>query len=484
IGILNLNGGVYATRQITKTNGTGIVNFNGGILKALTSSGSFLTGLTSANVFSGGLTVDTNGQSITIGQALLAPAGNGVTTIAVTNGGSGYVGAPYVSISGTGAGATAVANMVDDGMGNGTFKIGSITITSAGTGYTGTPAVTLTGGGGTGAVLDTAVLAANTSGGVTRTGSGTLTLSGTNSYTGATVVNAGGTLVAGSTSAFGSNSATTVDGTLRLAGRNNALGSLAGSSTGIVENASATSATLTVGGDNSSQSYSGIVRDGSGGGALNFIKVGSGTQILSGNSTYTGTTTVSQGALQIGAAGLGSTAASSAVSVNGASATLAGSGMVGGAVTVTSGFIQPGDTGGTSVGTLSVGSLNLTSGGTAVFQIEGVSLNDRIFVLNSGGLTLDGKVSVTTSLTGTDFSTAFAAGCKYDLLDWSGVVSGTFDAGTLVRNGSQDNSLQFDLPDLSSLSLYWDVSSFLSSSSPPTAPAPAWGHTSRPSTPG
>lgn len=465
VGILNLNGGVYSTRQISKTNGTGIVNFNGGTLKAATSASNstFLTGLTSANVFAGGLTVDSNGQSIMIAQALLAPAGNGVTTIAVTNGGSGYVGAPYVFISGTGSGATAVANMVDDGTGNGTFKIGSITITSPGTGYTGTPTVTLTGGGGAGAILDTAVLAANSSGGITKTGAGTLTLSGTNTYTGATVVNAGGTLVAGSTSAFGINSATTVDGTLRLAGKSNSLGSLAGA--GIVENANATSATLTVGGDNSSQSYSGTVRDGSGGGVLNFVKVDSGTQSLSGGSTYTGTTTISQGTLQIGVAGQGSTSASSVVSVNGVSATLAGSGTVGGAVTVTSGFIQPGDTGGTSVGTLNVGSLNLTSGGTAVFQIEGVSLNDRIIVLNSGGLTLNGKVSVTTSLTGTQFSTAFAAGNKYDLLDWTGLLNGSFDVGTVVRNGSQDNALQFDLPDLSSLSLYWDVSSFLTDGS-------------------
>lgn len=467
IGILNLNGGVYATKQITRTNGTGIVNFNGGILKAASSanSGSFLTGLTSANVFAGGLTVDTNGQSITIGQSLLAPAGSGVATVAVTNGGSGYVGAPYVAISGTGSGATAVAKMVDDGTGKGTFKIASITITSPGTGYTGTPTVTLTGGGGTGAVLDAAVLAANVSGGITKTGTGTLTLSGTNTYTGATVVNYGGTLAAGSTSAFGVNSAAYVDGTLRLAGRDSALGSLAGSSTGIVENASSTSATLTVGGDNSSQNFSGIIRDGTGTGVLNLVKVGTGTQILSGDSTYTGATTVSQGTLQVGASGLGSTAASSAVSVNGATAVLAGSGTVNGAVTVTSGFIQPGDAGGAAVGTLSVGSLNLTSGGTAAFQIQGVSLNDRLIILNSGGLTLNGKVSVTTSLTGTAFSTAFAAGSRYDLLDWSGVVNGTFDVGTLVRNGSLDNGLQFDLPDLSSLGLYWDVSSFLTDGS-------------------
>ena len=66
-----------------------------------------------------------------------APTGSGLSTLPIATQGSGYIGAPYVSISGTGLGATAIANMIDDGTGNGTFKVGSITITNPGVDYTG-----------------------------------------------------------------------------------------------------------------------------------------------------------------------------------------------------------------------------------------------------------------------------------------------------------------------------------------------------------
>ena len=72
------------------------------------------------------------------------------------------------------AGATVIANMVDDGTGNGTYKIGSFTVTSPGL-YTVAPTtVTLTGGGaGTAASGFTINTSANTSGGMTFAGAGT-----------------------------------------------------------------------------------------------------------------------------------------------------------------------------------------------------------------------------------------------------------------------------------------------------------------------
>ncbi len=110
-------------------------------------------------------------------------------------------------------------------------------------------------------------------GGTTKIGLGTQVLSGNNTYTGANDVQVG-TLRAGSTTAFGNNVATTVDSgaVLELDGFSNSIGSLAGA--GTVENASVTAATLTTGADNTSTTFSGVLQDGTGGGALSLTKTG------------------------------------------------------------------------------------------------------------------------------------------------------------------------------------------------------------------
>src|SRR5208282_4915307 len=129
---------------------------------------------------------------------------------------------------------------------------------------------------------------------LTKNGSGTLTLSGDDTYSGATLVSAG-TLQAGSTTAFAAGSAFTVDGTLDLNGFDNTISSLAGTSSGIVEDSSATAATLTVG-DSTSTTFAGNIEDDNG--SLSLTKNGSGTLTLSGDDTYSGATWVSDGTLQ------------------------------------------------------------------------------------------------------------------------------------------------------------------------------------------
>ena len=123
-------------------------------------------------------------------------------------------------------------------------------------------------------------------------------LSGNNTYTGANDVQVG-TLRAGSTTAFGNNVATTVDSgaVLELDGFSNSIGSLAGA--GTVENASVTAATLTTGADNTSTTFSGVLQDGTGGGALSLTKTGSGNQTLSGANTYTGSHRINAGTLEV-----------------------------------------------------------------------------------------------------------------------------------------------------------------------------------------
>jgi autotransporter-associated beta strand protein len=199
-GTLNLLGGTLTANVVQSAGGISTVNFNGGTLVASAANTTFLQGLSHAYVYGNGGTIDNGSNDITIGQPLLTPAGSGVvgvSGISVAKQGSGYLNAPIVTMSGgivSTVGATAVADMVDDGTGNGTYKIGSFTITSPGL-YTVAPTtVTLTGGGaGTAASGFTINTSANTSGGMTFQGSGTTTLAGPNTYTGATMV-AGGTL--------------------------------------------------------------------------------------------------------------------------------------------------------------------------------------------------------------------------------------------------------------------------------------------------
>ena len=190
VGIANLLGGNVTTPAVTKGAGTGTLNFNGGTLTANTASATFLTGLTNAYVHASGGTIANGGNAITIGQALLAPTGNGVSATGLTVSGSGFIDTPVVQITGDGTGATAVAEV--DASGN----LTGITVTNPGIGYTTPPVFTLVGGGigNTGTIGGEATLVPNVSGSMTFSGTATTILSGQNTYTGNTVVSSGTTL--------------------------------------------------------------------------------------------------------------------------------------------------------------------------------------------------------------------------------------------------------------------------------------------------
>jgi autotransporter-associated beta strand protein len=225
VGILNLDGGTLQAGSISTTvgGGTSYVNFNGGTLKANNATGTFLAGLTRANVngayssggisYAGGAAIDTNGQNITIGQALLAPTGSGVATSGSFTPITGLIGAPYVLVSGTGTGATAQA-IFDAGTGT----VTGITVTNPGIGYSGTPTFNLTGGGLSGTTTINGTTVANTSGGLTKSGTGTLTLTGTNTYTGDTTVSAGTLAVNGTSIADGGKLVITGSGKVNVTG--------------------------------------------------------------------------------------------------------------------------------------------------------------------------------------------------------------------------------------------------------------------------
>jgi len=131
---------------------------------------------------------------------------------------------------------------------------------------------------------------------LTKADAGTWVLSGNNTYSGTTTVSAGQLRAGRAANAFGVNStvilANAASAVLDLDGYNNSIGSLAGG--GVTGgNVTLGSAMLTVGGDNSSTSYSGVI-SGIGGG---LTKVGAGTLTLTRGNTYTGATVVSAGTL-------------------------------------------------------------------------------------------------------------------------------------------------------------------------------------------
>ena len=132
------------------------------------------------------------------------------------------------------------------------------------------------------------------SGTLTKSGSSTLTLSGTNTYSGTTTISDGTVRLNGGT--LSDNTAVTVEsGAIFDINNSDTIGSIAGAGTIDITSKEV----LTVGADNSSTTFSGIIQsdDGTGTGAI--TKAGTGSLTLSGNNTFGGAVNVNAGSLII-----------------------------------------------------------------------------------------------------------------------------------------------------------------------------------------
>ncbi len=236
---------------------------------------------------------------------------------------------------------------------------------------------------GTGAVTNNAALVFNRSNSYTvsnaisgtgtleQAGTGTLTLSGANTYDGNTVISAG-TLQLGAANVIphgpGKGNVSVASGaTLDLNTFSETINGLTGA--GTVDTVAGGTPTLTVGDENASGAFSGVIQDTAG--TLSLTKISGGTLTLSGANTYAGATLVSGGTLEIqNDSGLGTTGAGTTVDPS-AILQLTGVNVGNEAITLAGG--------------------TLNNSGTSTL-LGGVTLTADSFVGGSGSLTLNGTV--------------------------------------------------------------------------------------------
>jgi autotransporter-associated beta strand protein len=191
--------------------------------------------------------------------------------------------------------------------------------------------------------------------------------------------------------------------------------------------------TLVVGGNNLSTEVSGVIADfdpcGCFPGTGTLEKVGTGTLMLSGTNTYTGTTTVFGGVLDVE----GSIASSSLTTVN-ANAALTGAGTVGNTVIANGGIFLPGN-GAPGSFTTVAGNLAFQSGSLYLVQLNSVT---STFANVTGNATLAGIV-------GASFTPGSTVMKKYTILTAAGGYSGGFaGAGVIGAPGGLVAALSYD----------------------------------------
>lgn len=397
--------------------------------------------------------------SFTISSGSVTGAGTLTAATYALSGGSvaGNLGAG--SLTATGAPSlvgTSAATAVD--LVSGTFTLGSAGRLTGAAALTGSSGAVLTLGGnesigslaGASTVslgsstltVDTAVsttfsgILSGSSGGFVKSGAGTLTLNNVSNTVGTVTVTAG-TLATTGNSMIDNNASVTVNaaGTLSLGGADG-IGSLAGSGAFII-----TAGTATVGLNNNSTTFSGVI---SGAGGL--TKSGSGgTFTLSGANTYGGGTRASQGTLALGASDVLPNTTDLSVA-SGASIEMAGFNDTVNTFTNNGGLITgAGSTLTAGTYTLAGGttSVNLAGGtlvGSGAASLEGTSAA-TVVNINSGTLTLAsaGRLTATPTISGSATGRIVLAGNE-TVSGLSGAPQVEIGGGSLTVNAATDST--------------------------------------------
>ncbi|MBC7785668.1 MAG: autotransporter-associated beta strand repeat-containing protein [Burkholderiales bacterium] len=362
------NSGALSTLTLntTATNGTSNLLYSGNLAVNVKNPGLVFEMNNPRNSFTGGLKISGNGTALALSQLNAAGGltrtttgrirfnaenGPGVGTITLDNGSiftpstTGYLISNPIAVTANGGEINTDSNA--------TAHTGAITSTG------GSPLLVLMGS----AARPSLNLSGNNSG-----FSGTFAVDSTN-----TNLNLSGAAT-GSSNAnllfFGSGALGNVNWNGALTPTTISFGELTsgtiGAGGGRLRSNVATTVTYQIGrATSNTTTFAGFFENGNG--TVNLVKTGTNTQILSGTNTYTGTTTVSGGVLNV----TGSLAAGTAATVNGGTLSTGGvvaSGTVNGPVTVNSGGIVHGGAGGNFASTVAVNGGAKLTGTTGTFS--------------------------------------------------------------------------------------------------------------------
>ncbi|BCU79179.1 autotransporter-associated beta strand repeat-containing protein [Luteolibacter sp. LG18] len=453
IGNVFINGGTIFARNASALGATGTIKLGatGGSMGAILNfSTATITKPVALGTTTGTLVIGNFGfQSPTINSAITGT--NNVTfngTISTTAGISSYTmtlagsvnpsGNVTFSNSGTGEDASGVDNgtiVVSGAIGG---NVGNVTVNNSTSATTGVQKVVLSNAG--------------------------------NAWIGGTTVNTKGLLQLGVANAIPAGSSVTVNGTLDLNTYDEAIDGLSGS--GTVDKTGAGISTLSVGGNDASTTFTGMIKNTAG--SLALVKAGAGTLVLTGTHSYSGATTVSEGVLQLGNGGATGSVASTTIVDNGAvvfnrtgsltvAAVISGTGSVThagtGATTLTGANTYAGGTT-VSAGTLSLSSPFLADGAavgiaggatlnlshSATDTIASLTLNGVLQAAGTWGALGSGADHETSLITGTGKLLATTGAPPYDAWAANHGLTG-LDAGkTADPDGDgQPNLLEFAL---------------------------------------
>ncbi len=457
----------------------------GGAVNATAPTG-FTQGAASTITSGTGLTVNVGTASVASG--VIAGAGGltkqGVGTL-ILAGNNTYTGSTTVSLGTLQAGAVDVldnSSLLNVSVSGATFNLagfnqsiarldgvaGAVVTNDDGTGGAAPATLTITGGGGSyaGNITESAsdVLS------LTKSTAGTQTLSVvTGTYTGATQVT-GGTLsittgaslgtAAGQTTANGgtldlNGVALSSTETINLTGTGNGgAGALTGTGTSSIAGTNTVTLTgnATIGGAGTLTMTAPI---GENVGPFNLTKAGAGTLILAGNNTYTGSTTVSAGTLELqGGSAIANTGEVTMANVAGATlvvtnsetiGSLNGGGATGGNVSIAAGqTLTTGDAGNDIyAGVISGATGALTKAGAGTFTLTGANTYGGVTTISGGTLALGASDRLADGT-----AVIVAGGATFNLAGFSDTVASINNAGavtmgagaTLTTTGSQSHT--------------------------------------------